>query len=127
MKAKGAVRWKLKAIMDEREIGTVQLATFLDVLPGTVSTWRKSKYFPNITEERWIQIYNAINQLCDIHRMPGCKIQLSDLVEFCVEEMRDFESSDLKYVSDRVRKKSKLSKSSKEKKKDIEDKDVVAA
>lgn len=124
MKAKGAVRWKLKAIMDEREIGTVQLATFLDVLPGTVSTWRKSKYFPNITEERWIQIYNAINQLCDIHRMPGCKIQLSDLVEFCVEEMRDFESSDLKYVSDRVRKKSK---SSKEKKKDIEDKDAVAA
>ena len=124
MNAKGAVRWNLKAIMDRCQIGTVQLAEFLNVVPGTVSAWRKAEFLPEINEKRYIQIYNAINELCDINGTPNRKIKPGDLVEFCVDEVRDFGLLDYQYASGNV---SKKKKSSQGKNDDTNSKSSIAA
>lgn len=105
MKAKGAVRWRLKVIMDGRRIGTAQLAECMGVSANVVSTWRKSIYMPQINEKRWVQIVTAINKLCEANGCPGKKITLPDLVEFCHEELRDFDVFDYQYASGDARKK----------------------
>jgi hypothetical protein len=107
MKMKGAIRWNLKVIMDRCQIGTVQLSAFLGVGQGTVSKWRQAEFLPEINEKRYIQIYNAINELCDINGTPNRKIKLADLLEFCEDEMRDFELLEYQYASGDARKKPK--------------------
>jgi hypothetical protein len=107
MNMKGAVRWNLRVIMDRCQIGTVQLSTFMKVAPRTVTKWRQAEFLPEINEKRYIQIYNAINQLCDINNTPNRKIRLRDLVEFCEDEVRDFDVADYQYPSGDARKKPK--------------------
>jgi hypothetical protein len=104
MKIKGAVRWRLKVVMDRCHIGTVQLAAFMKVSKGAVSKWRKAEFLPEISEKRYVQICNAINDLCDINGTPNRKIRLPDLVEFCQDEVRDLEL--VEYPSDDAGKKS---------------------
>jgi len=123
MEMKGAVRWNLKAIMDRCRIGTVQLSTFMKVAPRTVTKWRQAEFLPEINEKRYIQIYTAINQLCDINGTPHRKIRLPDLVEFCADEVRDFDVVDYQYPSGGARKKP----SSSEENKDDGDKKAIAA
>lgn len=107
MKMKGAIRWNLKVVMDRCHIGTVQLSAFMGVGQGTVSKWRQAEFLPEINEKRYIQIHNAINQLCEINGTPHRKIRLSDLVEFCEHEERDFELLEYQYASGDARKKPK--------------------
>lgn len=94
MKIKGAIRWRLKVVMDKCQIGTLQLAAFMKVSNGAVSKWRQAEYLPEINEKRYIQIYNAINELCDINGTPYRKIRPQDLIEFCLDEVRDFDPLD---------------------------------
>jgi hypothetical protein len=124
MKMKGAVRWNLKVIMDRCQIGTVQLAAFMKVGQDTVSKWRRAEFLPEINEKRFIQIYNAINELCDKNGTPNRKIKLADLVEFCADEVRDFELLDYQYASGDSR---KQAKSNAEKKTDDNIAPVIAA
>ena len=105
MKIKGAIRWNLKVIMDRCHIGTVQLSAFMGVGPGTVSKWRQAEFLPEINEKRFVQIFNAINELCDINNTPHRKIKLADLLEFCEDEVRDFGLLDYQYASGDARKK----------------------
>lgn len=91
MKVKGALRWKLKLVMDKCQIGTVQLADYLHVNKNVVSRWRSYEYVPEINEKRYVQIVAAINHLCDVNGRPGKKIDLWDLIEFCPDELRDFD------------------------------------
>ncbi len=122
MKIKGAIRWRLKVVMDRCQIGTVQLAAFMKVSKGAVSKWRQAEFLPEINEKRYIQIYNAINELCDINGTPNRKIKLVDLVEFCEDEVRDLELVEYQYPLADARKKSN---SSDEKKSDT--KKAIAA
>lgn len=105
MKAKGAVRWNLRVIMDRRQIGTAQLAKCMGVSNNIVSTWRKSVYMPQINEKRWVQIVTAINILCEVNGFPGRKIDLWDLIEFCPDELRDFDAFEYQCASGNARKK----------------------
>jgi len=123
MKIKGAIRWRLKVVMDRCQIKTVQLAAFMKVSKGAVSKWRQAEFLPEINEKRYIQIYNAINELCDINGTPHRKIRLPDLVEFCADEVRDFDVVDYQYPSGDARKKS----SSSEENKNDSDKKAIAA
>lgn len=70
-----------------------------------VSTWRKSVYMPQINEKRWVQIVTAINKLCETNGFPGRKIDLWDLIEFCPDELRDFDAFEYQYASGNARKK----------------------
>jgi hypothetical protein len=110
MKMKGAIRWNLKVIMDRCQIGTVQLAAFMKVSSNVVSKWRRTEFLPQITEKRYIQIYNAINELCDLNGTPNRKIKLADLVEFCDHEVRDIDPLEYQYASGDARKKPKSKK-----------------
>jgi hypothetical protein len=107
MKIKGAIRWRLKVVMDRCKIGTLQLAAFMKVSKGAVSKWRQAEFLPEIKEKRYIQIHNAINELCDINGTPHRKIRLADLLEFCEDETREFELLEYQYVSGNARKKLK--------------------
>lgn len=109
MKVFGALRWKLKYVMDRRQIGAAQLAEFLKVTPNMVSKWRQAKYMPQITEKRYVQIVAAINHLCDVNGVPDKKIELWGLIEFCASEQRDFDVRDYEYQPGSARKKSKVS------------------
>ena len=100
---KGAIRWNLKVVMDRCHIGTVQLSAFMGVGQGTVSKWRQAEFLPEINEKRYVQICNAINELCDINNTPHRKIRLTDLLDFCEDEVRDFD--DYQYASGDARKK----------------------
>jgi DNA-binding Xre family transcriptional regulator len=121
--SKGALRWKFKKVMDELDIGTLELAAFMKVDKSTVSEWRKADYFPKISEIRWLQICEAMNEMCRL-RGKKVKVQPLDLIEFCPDEVRDFELLDYQYASGDARKKS----SSKEKDKtDGSVKNTVAA
>jgi hypothetical protein len=104
MKIKGAIRWRLKVVMDRCHIKTVQLAAFMNVSTTTVSKLRQAEFLPEINEKRYIQIYNAINELCDINGTPNRKIMPFDLIEFCPNEVRDVDL-DFQNVSGNARKK----------------------
>jgi DNA-binding Xre family transcriptional regulator len=114
MKAKGAIRWRLKIVMSERRIKVAQLAELIKVSESTVTTWRACEYMPEINEKRWIQIVAAINKLCDVNGFPSKKIDLWDLIEFCPDEQRDFDPLEYQYASGDARKKSVSKKSSQE-------------
>lgn len=73
--------------------------------PRTVTKWRQAKYMPEINERRVIQIFNAINNLCEQKDIPYRKIKLGDLLEFFNEELREFDVNDYGYVSGDARKK----------------------
>lgn len=124
MKIKGAIRWRLKVVMDRCKIGTLQLAAFMKVSKGAVSKWRQAEFLPEINEKRYIQIHNAINELCDINGTPHRKIRLADLIEFSEEEVREFELIEYQYVSGNARK--KLKSSDEEDKNDGDKKALVA-
>lgn len=127
MQARGAIRWKLKVIMDRCQIGTTQLSTFMKVAPRTVTKWRQAEYMPEINERRFIQIFNAINELCDRNGTPNRKIKLGDLVEFCMDELRDFDVSDYQYSSGDARKKPASKQKSKQKDADGSNESTIAA
>ncbi|BAZ13114.1 hypothetical protein NIES4071_49530 [Calothrix sp. NIES-4071] len=121
--SKGALRWKFKKIMDELDIGTLELAAFMRVNKATVSEWRKADYFPKISEIRWLQICEAMNEMCRL-RGKSVKVQPLDLIEFCPDEVRDIRFLDYQHASGYVGKKS----ASKEKDQtDGSVKDTVAA
>ncbi|RUT02127.1 hypothetical protein DSM106972_062020 [Dulcicalothrix desertica PCC 7102] len=120
MKVKGALRWKLKVVMDRCQIGTVQLAEFLKVSRTVVSKWRSYEYMPEINEKRYVQIVAAINELCDINGTPKRKIDLWDLIEFCPDELRDFDMLGYNYPSGDARKQPSKDK----KKKNLEEDDT---
>jgi hypothetical protein len=114
MKIKGAIRWNLKAIMDQCQIGTMELSTFMKVAPRTVTKWRQAKYLPEINEKRCIQICIAINELCDINGIPDCKIAIKDLIQFSEHELRDFDVPEYQYPSGDARKSKKQRQKAKE-------------
>lgn len=95
--SKGALRWKFKKIMDELDIGTLELAAFMKVNKATVSEWRKADYFPKISEIRWLQICEAMNEMCRLRGKDFKKVQPLDLIEFCPDEVRDFEFLDYQH------------------------------
>ncbi|MBW4670491.1 MAG: hypothetical protein KME60_24510 [Cyanomargarita calcarea GSE-NOS-MK-12-04C] len=122
-KSLGAVRWNLKRLMDERDIGTTEFARVLKIDNSAVTRWRQAKYLPQINEIRWLQIVSAINEICKLRGYRDMFIELKDLVEFRQDEQRDFDIFDYQYPPRSEYKKSKLNG---EKKKDG-DKKVVAA
>lgn len=77
--------------MDRCQIKTSQLAAFMKVSKSAVSLWRQAEFLPEINEKRYIQIYNAINELCDINGTPHRKIMPFDLIEFCPNDVRDLD------------------------------------
>jgi DNA-binding XRE family transcriptional regulator len=102
--SKGALRWKFKKVMDELDIGTLELASFMGVDKRTICEWRKAIYFPKITEIRWLQICEVLNEISRI-RGREVKIMPLDLIEFCPNEIRDFDVFDYQYASGDARKK----------------------
>lgn len=110
----GAVRWKLKKLMDERKIGATELASVLGVNQSNVTRWRQAKYLPQINEIRWLQIVSAINEICSRREHSYKLVELNDLVEFCPDEQRDFDIFDYQYASGDARKKAKNNKEKEE-------------
>ena len=92
-KQKGVVRWKLRELMDEHQVAPGVLATRLQVANMTVSRWRKAKFLPAINEKRYVQLVVALNELS----LKGGGIQLSDLIEFCPNEVREDDVFEYKY------------------------------
>ncbi len=103
-KAVGAVRWNLKRLMDERDIGSTEFARVLKIDVSNVTRWRQAEYLPQINEKRWIQIVSAINYICESRGNYRMLIQLDDLVEFRHTEQRDFDL-DYQCVSSNAREK----------------------
>jgi hypothetical protein len=103
---KGALRWNFKRVMDDLEIGTIEMAEFMGVNKDTVTNWRKATYFPQISEIRWLEICETLNEICYIR---GEEVQINplDLIEFCPNEERDIESTDCQDALNDVRDRSK--------------------
>ncbi|RUS97461.1 hypothetical protein DSM106972_084090 [Dulcicalothrix desertica PCC 7102] len=123
-KAVGAVRWNLKRLMDERDIGSTEFARVLKIDVSNVTRWRQAEYLPQINEKRWIQIVSAINYICESRGNYRMLIQLDDLVEFRYTEQRDF---DVDYSSGDIRKKPASKQKSKQKDADGGEKSTIAA
>jgi DNA-binding Xre family transcriptional regulator len=107
-KSLGAVRWNLKRLMDERDIGPTEFARVLKIDISAVTRWRQAKYLPQINEIRWLQIVSAINEICKLRGYRDMLIELKDLVEFRQDEQRDFNIFDYQYPPRSEYKKSKL-------------------
>lgn len=106
-KAVGAVRWNLKRVMDERDIGPTELARVLKIDVSNVTRWRQAEYLPQIHERRWIQIVNAINYICECRGNYRMLMDLGELVEFCSFEQRDFGIFDNQSASAQERKRTR--------------------
>jgi hypothetical protein len=63
----------------------------MNVSPTTISKLRQAEFLPEINEKLYIQIYKAINELCDINGTPHRKIMPFDLIEFCPNDVRDLD------------------------------------
>ncbi|BAZ12392.1 hypothetical protein NIES4071_42230 [Calothrix sp. NIES-4071] len=125
-KAVGAVRWNLKRLMDERDIGSTEFARVLKIDVSNVTRWRQAEYLPQINEKRWIQIVSAINYICESRGNYRMLIQLDDLVEFRNTEQRDFDV-DYHCVSSDARKKPASEQKSKQKDADGGEESTIAA
>ncbi|BDA72244.1 hypothetical protein RIVM261_007310 [Rivularia sp. IAM M-261] len=125
-KAVGAVRWNLKRLMDERDIGSTEFARVLKIDVSNVTRWRQAEYLPQINEKRWIQIVSAINYICESRGNYRMLIQLDELVEFRHTEQRDFDL-DYQGVSSNARKKPVSKQKSKQKDVDGGKESTIAA
>lgn len=72
-----ALIWKLKQVMFEREIGTVDLADWVGVDPSRISQMKKSVFMPERMNP------GKLNQYLEALRVLGQEaIAISDLVEY---------------------------------------------